>query len=240
MGRIDAFRSNMGESGVVMSTLSHSLEVDGFAVVPNVVDDAECDSLAANIGACEGIGAGSRTLLGLPWCRELARRLCANGLVAPMLPVNAVAVQCTLFDKSPAKNWLVSLHQDLSIPVKRRVDSAECSGWSEKEGHVYVQPPVRVLEMLVAVRVHVDACPPESGPLRVVPGSHAFGRLDRARSEEMRKERGEMVVPVPRGGALVMRPMSLHASSKATEPKARRVLHFVFGPLSLPLGLEWG
>jgi ectoine hydroxylase-related dioxygenase (phytanoyl-CoA dioxygenase family) len=123
--------------------------------------------------------------------------------------------------------------------VKNRVESAECSGWSEREGCVYVQPPVEVLEQLVAVRVHVDPCPLESGPLRVVPGSHAFGRLDRARTEGLRKERAERVVPVAKGGALVMRPMILHASSKATEPMPRRVLHFVFGPASLPLGLEW-
>jgi predicted protein tyrosine phosphatase len=42
-----------------------------------------------------------------------------------------------------------------------------------------------------------------------------------------------------RGGALVMRPLILHASSKATSLSQRRVLHFVFGPPRLPLGLEW-
>jgi hypothetical protein len=36
-----------------------------------------------------------------------------------------------------------------------------------------------------------------------------------------------------------MRPLLLHASSKATSPVPRRVLHFVFGPPTLPLGLEW-
>jgi len=55
-----------------------------------------------------------------------------------------VAVQCTLFDKSADKNWLVALHQDLSIPVHQRILHPECSGWSEKEGVVYAQPPVRV------------------------------------------------------------------------------------------------
>ena len=29
---------------------------------------------------------------------------------------------------SPTKNWLVALHQYLSIPVQRRVDSPACSG----------------------------------------------------------------------------------------------------------------
>ena len=149
-----------------------------------------------------------------------------------------MAGQCTLFDKSPEKNWLVALHQDLSIPVKFLVDSPDCSGWSEKEGRVYVQPPISVLEQLVAVRIHLDECPVESGALRVVPGSHLEGPLSRERAEALRSLHDETVVPVARGGALILRPLLLHASSKTTSGTPRRVLHFVFGPPKLPLGLE--
>jgi hypothetical protein len=191
-----------------MDGVSLRLESDGFVVVV-VIDGVRCDQLAAHLRVFGKIGAGSRTLLRQPWCVELADDLRRHPIINGLLPRDAVAVQCTLFDKSPEKNWLVSLHQDFSIPVKGRVDSAGCSGWSEKEGQVYVQPPVSVLEQLVAVRVHVDPCPPESGALRVVPGSHASGRLDTARADELRKEHGETVVPVSRGGALVMRPMIL-------------------------------
>jgi hypothetical protein len=63
--------------------------------------------------------------------------------------------------------------------------------------------------------------------------------LSNERAEELRSEHGETVVPVARGGALVMRPLLLHASSKATSLAPRRVLHFVFGPPKLPAGLEW-
>jgi hypothetical protein len=137
-------------------------EADGFTVISNVIDNDQCDVLASRLLALEKIGAGSRALLSQPWCRELAGDVRADPAIGGFLPNDAVAVQCTLFDKSSGKNWLVSLHQDLSIPVKRRVDSGECSGWSEKEGQVYVQPPVSVLERLIAVRVHVAPCPPES------------------------------------------------------------------------------
>jgi hypothetical protein len=222
-----------------IDSATQRLAADGFAVVPGVVDDAKCDVLASYCQAFERLGAGSRTLLRQAWCVDLAGDLRRHPIISNLLPRDAVAVQCTLFDKSPGKNWLVSLHQDLSVPVKGRVEGAECTGWSEKEGQVYVQPPTDVLEQIVAVRVHVDPCPPQSGPLRVVPGSHAFGRLDMARTDELRKGHGEVVVPVPRGGVLVMRPMILHASSKANQPKPRRVLHFVFGPADLRLGLAW-
>jgi ectoine hydroxylase-related dioxygenase (phytanoyl-CoA dioxygenase family) len=102
-----------------------------------------------------------------------------------------------------------------------------------------VQPPVSVLEQLVAVRVHIDDCPVESGALRVVPKSHVEGRLNKEQAEALRSQNGETAVPVGRGGVLVMRPLLLHASSKATSPDLRRVLHFVFGRPKLPLGLEW-
>jgi hypothetical protein len=211
----------------------------GYFVIPGVIDAVLNRRLGAFVAAFASDSAGSRRLLDEAWCTYLANALRGDTRIRSLLPRDVVAVQCTLFDKSPTNNWLVSLHQDLSIPVNARVDSPECSGWSEKEGQVYVQPPVSVLERLVAVRVHIDDCPAESGALRVVPKSHVEGRLSNERAEELRSEHGDTVVPVARGGALVMRPLLLHASSKATSPAPRRVLHFVFGPPKLPAGLEW-
>jgi len=158
-----------------MDAASERMEADGFAVVPEVIDDIQCDILASQIMEMQDTGAGSRTLLMQPWCAELASSLRRHPVIGRLLPRDAAAVQCTLFDKSPAKNWLVSLHQDLSIPVRCRVENPDCSGWSEQEGQVYVQPPVSVLQQLVAVRVHVDDCPAESGALRVVAKSHSQG-----------------------------------------------------------------
>ena len=222
-----------------METPNQHLESDGFAVVPGVVDGASCDWLASALDARRNTGPGSRTLLTESWCADLAARLKLHPALSGVLPVGAVATQCTLFDKTPERNWLVPLHQDLSIPVRDRVDAPGCSGWSEKEGGLYVQPPAAVIGALVAVRIHVDPSSAESGALRVVPGSHSAGRLDAGAVESLRRSRGEIVVPVPRGGALVLKPLLLHASSKADRPRARRVLHFLFGPPLLPLGLAW-
>jgi ectoine hydroxylase-related dioxygenase (phytanoyl-CoA dioxygenase family) len=96
-----------------------------------------------------------------------------------------------------------------------------------------------VLEDLIAVRVHLDDSGPDNGPLRVVPGSHRLGRIPRDQQAALRLEFGEVECHVPRGGALLMKPLLLHASSKATGPRQRRVLHFLYGPPELPLGLEW-
>jgi hypothetical protein len=41
------------------------------------------------------------------------------------------------------------------------------------------------------------------------------------------------------GGVLLLRPLLLHASSKARSPCHRRVLHFLFGPEVVGYGLRW-
>lgn len=149
------------------------------------------------------------------------------------------AVQCTWFEKSAERNWLVTIHQDLSIPVAVRVDHPALSGWSQKEGIQFVRAPLEVLEKLVAVRIHLDPCGIDDGPLRVVPGSHVQGILSDEQALALRLAGGETVCVAPAGAALVMRPLLLHASSKGSGASARRVLHFVFGPRELPHGLAW-
>ena len=81
----------------------------------------------------------------------------------------------------------------------------------------------------LAVRVHVEHCSPEGGPLRVVPGSHEFGRVEPAQAALVGRRAG-VAISAERGDALVMRLLLLHASSKSSGCSLRRVLHFDFGP----------
>lgn len=216
-----------------------SFEARGFAVVPGVLAESECQSALDAVLEQGRFESRSRAWLTHPWCQKLARSLKQHAALAGIVAPTAVAVQCTLFEKSPDNNWLVSLHQDLSIPVREQVADSELTGWSRKEGALFVQPPVSVLESLVALRVHLDDCDAESGALRLVPGSHRFGRLDVRQAAALRDGHGEVTAAVKRGDVLAMRPLLLHASSKAMVPSFRRVLHFVFGPPVLPRGLRW-
>ena len=211
----------------------------GFVEIPNALTAGPCAALACSINDTDGGRAGSRNLLELPYCMELAATLKSHAHIGSLLPRGAVAVQCTLFDKSADRNWLVALHQDLSIPVRERVEHPEWAGWSEKEGVLYVPPAAPVLESLVAVRVHLDDCGPESGPLRVVPRSHRHGRLSADQAKALCDEHGELVCTGLRGGVLAMRPLLLHSSSKTRVQSRRRVLHFLFGPSELTCGLRW-
>lgn len=181
-------------------------------------------------------------MLELDWSAELARTMPRCSAISPVLSEDdgsLAAVQCALFEKSGEKNWLVGMHQGLSIPVAAKVESCDLHGWSNKEGIWYVQPPLALLRRMIAIRVHLDACGPDDGPLRIVPGSHKYGRLADTAIRVMRQTHGETVCCVEAGTAQVMSPLLLHASSKASGVSRRRVLHFLFGPQKLPCGLQW-
>ncbi len=91
---------------------------------------------------------------------------------------------------------------------------------------------------MVAVRIHLDDCGPDNGPLRVIPGSHRHGWLDNEISHW--KETVEPVTCLARaGGAIVMCPLILHTSSKAVLPNHRRVIHIEYASEELPGGLQW-
>src|SRR5580693_5595517 len=162
----------------------------GYAVVPGLISTDELDRLQLAVERTLVDGAGTRRLIDVPWCRALADSLCANFLLRDALLTDLRPVQCTLFVKSVTKNWLVSLHQDLSIPVTERVHCPGCSGWSEKEGDIFVQPPIEVLEQMVALRLHLEHTDERNGALRVVPGSHRLGRLTSEAASGVRRERG--------------------------------------------------
>jgi hypothetical protein len=224
---------------VLSISATQLLETVGYAVIPSILPDSQVQHLSRLITSFVDATHSTRKLLDAPWCSELGEQLRVDPHLRPLLPSNAQVVQCTLFAKSVEKNWLVSLHQDLSVPVAGRVESSQCSGWSQKEGDLFVQPPIAVLEDIVAIRVHLDDCDESNGALRVVSGSHRLGRLTSSAAIEERNRCGECSVAVARGGVMVMRPLLLHASSKASSDAPRRVLHFVFGPSDLPEGLRW-
>jgi Phytanoyl-CoA dioxygenase (PhyH) len=210
----------------------------GWLRVPSGLPRATLDALPVDAALAAG-DAGSRNLLTEVWCSGLVAPL-RNGLQAlGLLSNDAVAVQCTLFRKTPDCNWKVPYHQDLSIPVTGRVAHAALSGWSIKEDGWYVQPPVELLDGLLAARLHLDPCGDDDGSLRVVPETHRLGRISPERIAVMDKRRDEIVCSAELGDLLLMRPLLMHASSKAERPSGRRVLHFLFAPPDPGCGLQW-
>ena len=173
-----------------------------------------------------------------PEVRELANSEAVRALVEPVLGERFFPVRGILFDKIPDANWKVPWHQDVTIAVQERVEAEGFGPWSMKADVLHVQPPAEVLEHMVSVRLHLDNCGEENGALRVIPGSHLYGRISEDDIQAMR-ETPEIVCAVGLGGALLMRPLLLHASSPSRIPGHRRVVHLDFASVQLPNGMRW-
>jgi ectoine hydroxylase-related dioxygenase (phytanoyl-CoA dioxygenase family) len=232
-------------SSAILSDVVNALEEQGFAIMPQALIGIELEAVLAAISKADALVSvggrgGARALFErLPKIRTLAMQASVRGPAATVLGPDCFPVRSLLFDKTPTANWKVVWHQDLTIAVRARRDVEGYGPWSSKAGIPHVQPPVTVLERMVAVRVHLDDCGSDNGPLRVLPGSHRAGRIRAPDIEAWRQGVAEVSCVVPRGGLLVMRPLLLHASSPATSPRHRRVIHIEYAAEQLPGGLEW-
>ncbi|HUR36528.1 MAG TPA: phytanoyl-CoA dioxygenase family protein [Terriglobales bacterium] len=159
-------------------------------------------------------------------------------MVNQVLGAGCFAVRGTFFDKVPGANWKVPMHQDRMVPVRERKEAHGFSLWSVKEGVQFVQPPAEVMQEMLAVRLHLDDADENNGPLRVIPGSHRHGFIPDSEIDNWRETKSVTCI-CPRGSALLMRPLLLHASSPAKEPRHRRVIHLEFAVQQLPSGLHW-
>lgn len=215
---------------------------DGFALIEGVFGENEVSLLVDAVTARASAGprkGGVRDLLELEAIRTLSQSAALSDLVEPILGGTAKVVRATLFDKTGEANWKVPWHQDVTIAVSQRVEIEGFGPWSVKDGVLHVQAPTEILEKMISVRVHLDDCPAENGALRVIAGSHHSGRMPADSADGFLRGGGLVTCAMKRGGVLLMRPLLFHASSAATVPSHRRVIHFDYAAVELPLGMRW-
>lgn len=217
-------------------TASDKLDAEGFIIVPQVLDPEACDVLRDLLGNAQG--AGTRGMLRIPEVMHLAKSLLAD-VVRPYLPAPPIPVRGIYFDKRPETNWLVAWHQDLTLALKVRAEVPGWGPWSSKEGVPHVQPPIALLEPMLTVRLHLDDADEANGALRVLAGTHRLGRLAAESIAKCRETHAEVICAAQAGDALLMRPLLLHASSRSTSERRRRVLHIEYAGFDLPEPLEW-
>ncbi|MBX9724393.1 MAG: phytanoyl-CoA dioxygenase family protein [Candidatus Obscuribacterales bacterium] len=223
-----------------------NFERDGFVLAEAVVGDVVIADLVetverirrdSNISAC---AAGLRQLMKRSRnVRRLARSEALTNIVHKILGADAKPVKAILFDKTPASNWYVTWHQDLTIAVNQQIDCPGFGPWSVKDDTPHVQPPTSVLENIIALRVHLDSCEEENGAIRFIPGSHKVGKLEPSDIAEWRKNTPAVSCSAQRGDVIVMRPLILHSSPQAVNPEHRRVLHIEYTVATLPSGMHW-
>jgi hypothetical protein len=230
-------------------SIRQEVESCGFAIVPDILDLATIEQLGSALKRVDNSESvrtrvnvyAIRNLLDLvPEVRTLANTPAMRTLVESLLGERAFPVRGVFFDKTFKANWKVAWHQDLSLTVQERIDVPGFGPWSIKAGVVHVQPPVEILEGMLTLRVHLDACNELTGALRVIPKSHLQGRLNSEQIQSYRQKANEVTCCVGPGGVLIMRPLLLHASAVSTRPEChRRVIHIEYAGRRLPGGLRW-
>lgn len=213
------------------------LDDDGFALIPGVLSADEVRSVITTLGSIST--AGRRGILAEPQIGKLARSEQILALLRPHLSREPLPVRAIYFDKSPDANWLVAWHQDLTITVREHIEAEGFGPWSVKDGVSHVQPPVSLLEKMLTIRIHLDDADESNGALRVLPGSHRRGRLSSDEIQRIRAGGKEVLCAAMAGDALLMKPLLLHASSRSTSHRHRRILHIEYAAFDLPGGLCW-
>jgi ectoine hydroxylase-related dioxygenase (phytanoyl-CoA dioxygenase family) len=217
------------------TSLTLNISAQGVEIVKGVVPANSLETLLKSFPqGCHN----RRNGLDYPAVREIACSSAIRDLVIPTLGTCCFAVRAVLFNKSSNSNWKVAWHQDVVIAVKARVDLAGFGPWSIKQGVVHVRPPGAILENMLAVRLHLDDCGEDNGPLRVLPATHNGGIFSDSEINALPKT-NEIVCKVRCGDAILMRPLTVHASSAARKSSSRRVVHIEFAVGELPQPLAW-
>lgn len=207
-----------------------AVEIDGFAIVEGVLSPTFVEHLLTSLAH---IGdTGSMRKRGDIFCRPQPARHIAGGEGSGALG-SSPRVSRAYFGRAvlscpwhsirqdSGRELEVPWHQDVTIAVQKRVEAERFGPWSTKADVLHVQPPAEVLEHMVSVHLPLDNCGEENGALRIIPGSHLHGRIPEEHIPAMRETR-EAVCAGGVGGALLMRPLLLHASSPSRVPGHRR------------------
>ncbi|MEM8567154.1 MAG: WYL domain-containing protein [Bacteroidota bacterium] len=240
---IDLYQTELSENRV--RNFDKRLEAKGFVITNHVYTRKEISKIGSILhhyrserpnynGAVYAI----RNLFNeMP---DLARLIFNNNLrtVLSNIDENLFLTKAIFFDKPAQSNWYVTWHQDATINVKKKIDTEGFKGWTKKGEFYGVCPPENILSKSVTVRVHLDDTTSENGALKVLPGSHK-NKLSEEQIGLVTESSVPTVCEVDSGGIQLMKPLLLHASSKTTNNKNRRVIHLEFNSFDISNGLEW-
>lgn len=204
---------------------------DGALLFPQALTPAEVDRLRD----IQTDGAGVR----LAEAGLAAALASVTQCAAALVGTRARPVRAVLFDKTAERNWALGWHQDRTIAVRERIDTAGFGPWTTKQGILHVAPPMDVLARMVTLRVHLDDCGTGNAPLKVALGSHRLGPVRAAAAARHAAALPCHVCEARAGDIWAYATPILHASDRAEYPSRRRVLQVDYAAFDLPGGLEW-
>jgi Phytanoyl-CoA dioxygenase (PhyH) len=198
-------------SAVLPSGLAAVFQHQGVVIVEYALNAADLTFMESTFPALNE-AAGARALQFSPavlvWLAEHAG---LAELAARLGGQRMEMARALALDKTPLTNWFVPWHQDRSADGRER--------------------PQAQLEQIVTLRVHLDDCGDENGPLEVIAGSHRQGRLDRAAIAPVVAASVPLLCLAVRGDIVALSPLLVHRSQRARKPARRRVLHLEYEPV---------
>lgn len=223
------------------------LEENGYSILTGFYSDDEiCQILAYiekggedsnSVTNTKDLYAIRQLIKNMPELTDLLFNEKLKKLISDISESEYFLTKSIYFDKPSESNWFVAYHQDLSISVDKREKLENYSNWTFKKGQYGVQPPIEILEDTVTIRIHLDKTDKNNGALKVIPKSHLRGIL-RTDSKDWNLE-NEFICDVEKGGAMLMKPLTLHASNRTTNGRKRRVIHLEFNKHNLAEPLNW-
>ncbi|MGJ8655376.1 MAG: phytanoyl-CoA dioxygenase family protein [Akkermansiaceae bacterium] len=204
------------------------LESDGFTIQPAIISSKQIELFRLEADRIVN-ETGTSCVRHLRKRSDLINKLSLSPLLLNLLPTSMIPVRSILFDKSQNENWAVTWHQDLTITVTKQKQIDGYGRWSLKDKLPHVQPPKKLLDNMVTIRLHLDDTPATNGALRVIPKSHLLGKIP---TNEVTKhaQNNEVVCECLSGDILLMKPLLLHSSRRSSLPgkNRRRVIHLEY------------
>lgn len=223
------------------------LNKEGYSIVPDVYSESELAKISKVIAEKElnsdsimkskDLFAIRQLLNEIPELNELIFNEKLRELITSFqAESNFFLSKAIYFDKPADSNWFVAFHQDLTINVSNRKEIEGFINWTTKRGQLGVQPPTDYLNRTMTIRIHLDDTDETNGGLRVLPRSHKNGVV---RTEDRTVDSKEIICDVKRGGIMLMKPLTFHASSRSIGENNRRVIHIELCDKELPAPLKW-
>ncbi|MXN89891.1 phytanoyl-CoA dioxygenase [Flavobacterium sp. Sd200] len=223
------------------------IETNGFTIINSIYTKDEINGLLSLIENIEALGETFRRSTDIFAIRQFLKEIPAtiplvfnkklNQIIASIFGNDYFIVKSIYFDKPGTSNWFVAYHQDLTISVDKKAEIENFGPWTVKQNQYAVQPPVKILENIYTIRIHLDETTQDNGALKVIPRSHAR-QIYRPETINWQTE-SEAICEVEKGGIMIMKPLLLHSSGRTVNNSRRRVIHIEFSSAKLPEILKW-
>lgn len=237
---VDLYKSQLDKSNAVAA--ARKLMKNGYSVLNDIYTRKELRRIGKILhdyfAHSDEQTFGKRMLLkDIP---DLKKELLNRNIleIVKAIDPKAFLTKAIYFDKPDSNNWYVTWHQDVPINVTKKIVTDGYTSWTNKNEINSVCPPEEILKSIFTIRIHLDTTNAQNGALKVIPGSHSKRFTDTER-ESITQHVNPTIVDVAEGGIQLMKPLLLHASSKAQNQKRRRVIHLEFCSHELPGELDW-